>query len=287
MPDVATMIPASHPDTFPGLVEHFGPDPDFGTRGNPAAPSVVVICEHASNALPLGRLELGGDLGLSPETCLSHAAWDIGALGLARGLAQRLGAPDHPLGGAVLIHAPLSRLVYDLNRAPDHPSAMPPRSEVHEVPGNRNLTPADRLARVNAVYRPFHATLADVIAGIMARGVRPTLIAVHSFTPVFHGLPRAMEFGVIHDDDTALTMAVMAAAQGCGLETRLNEPYSAAGDVTHTIRLHAVPCRLSSTMLEIRNDLIADPAGQDAMADRLAPVLARALMQSGALSCAS
>ncbi len=257
--------------SFPGVVETFGPPG--------AVPGVVVICEHASNRLPVSHAGLGGDLGLSEATRASHAAWDIGALGLARGLAARF--------GAVLVHAPLSRLVYDLNRAPDHPSAMPARSEIHDIPGNRDLTPAQRLARVQQVYRPFHATLADVIAGIMAQGVRPSLIAVHSFTPAFHGQPRAVEFGVIHDDDPALSLAVMAAARGCGLETRLNEPYSAAGDVTHTIRLHAVPCRLANTMLEIRNDLIADAPAQDRMADRLAPVLARALAATGAQRCAS
>jgi predicted N-formylglutamate amidohydrolase len=263
-------MPPAPPD-FPGIVEQHGP------AG--AVPGVVLICEHATNALPLGHAGLGGDLGISAQTQGSHAAWDIGALGLARGLAQRL--------GGALVHAPLSRLVYDLNRAPDHPSAMPERSEIHDIPGNRALTPAHRLARVRAVYRPFHATLADTIAGIMAQGVRPSLIAVHSSTPVFHGQPRAVEFGVIHDDDTALSLAVMAAAQGCGLVTRLNEPYSAAGDVTHTIRLHAVPCRLANTMLEVRNDLIADPAAQAAMADRLAPVLMRALAAREALTCAS
>ncbi len=164
---------------------------------------------------------------------------------------------------------------------------MPARSEIHDIPGNRNLTPEKRLARVRSVYRPFHATLADVTAGIMAQGVRPALIAVHSFTPVFNGQPRAVEFGVIHDDDTTLSLAVMGAAWGSGLETRLNEPYSASGDVTHTIRLHAVPCRLANTMLEVRNDLIADAATQVAMADRLAPVLTRALADTGALQCAS
>ena len=72
-------------------------------------------------------------------------------------------------------------------------------------------------------------------------------------------------------------------APGCGLDTRWNEPYSAAGDVTHTIRQHAVPMRLTNTMLEIRNDLIADPATQQSMAERLAPVLAAALRQTGAV----
>lgn len=275
-------MPASPvPETFPGLVESFGP------AG--AVPGLVVICEHASNALPSARPDLGGDLGLAPATRSSHAAWDIGALGLARGIAARLGAEARIGGGAVLVHAPLSRLAYDLNRAPDHPSAMPAKSEVHEIPGNLALTPAQRLARVGAIYRPFHATLADVIARIMAQGVRPVLLAVHSFTPVFHGQPRAVEFGIIHDDDPALSLALLAAAQGCGLDTRLNEPYSAAGDVTHTIRLHAVPCRLANTMIEVRNDLIADAPAQEAMAARLAPILAQAIAATvpGARSCAS
>lgn len=275
------MPAAPVPATFPGLVESFGP------AGS--VPSLVVVCEHASNVLPVERPDLGGDLGLAPETRTSHAAWDIGALGLARGLAARLGADARIGGGAVLVHAPLSRLAYDLNRAPDHPSAMPAKSEVHEIPGNRGLTAAQRLARVEAIYRPFHATLADVIARIMAQGVRPVLLAVHSFTPVFHGQRRAVEFGIIHDDDPALSLALLAAARGCGLDTRLNEPYSAAGDVTHTIRLHAVPCRLANTMIEVRNDLIADAPAQEAMADRLAPILAQAIAATvpGARSCAS
>jgi predicted N-formylglutamate amidohydrolase len=243
---------------------------------------VVLICEHASNAL--GDAGLGGDLGLDAAARMDHVAWDIGALGLARGLSERLAGVA---GAAVLVHAPLSRLVYDLNRAPDHPQAMPARSEVHEVPGNRALGTAERIARVERVYAPFHAGLSAEIARQIALGRRPALIAVHSFTPVFHGQRRAVEFGVIHDEDTALSMAVMEAARNCGLITRLNEPYSAAGDVTHTIRLHAVPNRLANTMLEIRNDLIADASAQAAMAERLAPVLAQALMQTGALACAS
>lgn len=247
---------------YPALVERFG-----------ASPGLVVICEHASNALS-GHASLGGDLRLAETTRGSHAAWDIGALGLARGLAERL-APG--CGGSVLVHAPLSRLICDLNRAPCHPASMPERSEIHDIPGNRDLSTDQRQARIDAVYIPFHASLAAEIARILARGRRPALIAVHSFTPVFHGQPRAVEFGVIHDEDPALSLAVMAAAAGCGLRSRLNEPYSAQGDVAHTMRLHALPCRLPNTMLEIRNDLIAAPPAQAAMADRLAPVLKQAL----------
>jgi len=273
MQQTATAIrPDAPPAAFAGMVEV------FGSRDGPAG--VVVICEHASNALPVDRPELGGDLGLDATARAAHIAWDIGALGLSRELAVRL-APA--CGGAVLVHAPLSRLVYDLNRAPDHPGAMPERSEVFDIPGNLGLTPAQKLARTRALYLPFHETLRAEIAALIALGRRPALIAVHSFTPVFHGAPRAVEFGVIHDDNTALSDAVMDAAFGCGLVTRLNEPYSAAGEVTHTIRLHATPLNLHNTMLEIRNDLIGTPEGQAAIAARIAPVLERALNAVGGI----
>ncbi|MCL4675565.1 MAG: N-formylglutamate amidohydrolase, partial [Pararhodobacter sp.] len=83
--------------------------------------------------------------------------------------------------------------------------------------------------------------------------------------------------GILLDDDNDIALDILRASQGCGLITRLNEPYSAQSDVAHTTRVQAGPLRLRHAMLEIRNDLIADPAAQDAMAARLAPVLIDAL----------
>ncbi|MCU0909000.1 MAG: hypothetical protein MUF73_16530 [Rhodobacteraceae bacterium] len=62
----------------------------------------------------------------------------------------------------------------------------------------------------------------------------------------------------------------------------LNDPYSAADGVTHTLRLHATPYRLPHVMLELRNDLIATPDTQAEMAHRLAPVLTASLAQLAA-----
>ncbi len=72
-----------------------------------ASGRIILVCEHASNHIP----PEWGDLGLSVDQRRAHIAWDPGALGLARGLSRRL--------DAALIHAPVSRLVYDCNRAPD------------------------------------------------------------------------------------------------------------------------------------------------------------------------
>lgn len=240
----------AEPEVFPAIIEN------GHARGR-----VVLVCEHASNAFPARW----GDLGLTAEQKRDHIAWDPGALGLARGLSRLL--------DAVLVHAPVSRLIYDCNRAPDMAGAMPARSEVHDIPGNSAISARMRAERTAAVYAPFHAGLHGVLTQRIALGLAPVVITIHSFTPVYHGKKRAVEFGVIHDADPTLAVAIVAAAAGCGLRTELNAPYSAADDVTHTLRLQATPYGLPNAMLEIRNDLIATPDAEQAMADRLAPVL--------------
>lgn len=226
----------------------------------------LIVCEHAANAFP----PPWGTLGLDAAQQRAHIAWDPGALGLARALSQKL--------DATLVAAGLSRLIYDLNRPPHAPGAIAARSEIHDIPGNRALSPAERAARTEAIYLPFHARLRAEIALRLARGQHPVLVTVHSFTPVFHGAPRAVELGVIHDADAGLARAVLhEAVARTTLDVRLNEPYSAADGVTHTLALQATPMGLANVMLELRNDLIATPEAQDAMADTLAAVLNGAL----------
>lgn len=223
---------------------------------------VVLVCEHASHAIPAAW----GDLGLPEAARMAHIAWDPGALDVARGLMRRL--------DAVLVHAPVSRLVYDCNRAPDMAGAMPAKSEVFDIPGNAAIGAAERLARTEAIYLPFHTGLHGVLMRRVALGLRPVVVTVHSFTPVYFGRPRAVEFGVIHDADPALAMAIRDnAARMTRLNAALNAPYSAADDVTHTLRVQATPYGLPNAMLEIRNDLIADAGAADAMAEMLAPVI--------------
>jgi len=243
---------------------------DVVTVENPdAAGPFLIVCEHASNAFPPPF----GSPGRTEAQRLGNIAWDPGALGLARGLAARLDAP--------LVAARVSRLIYDLNRPPHSAGAMPARSESHDIPGNAGLTAADRLARTEAVYLPFHAALRAEISRRLALGRPPVIVTVHSFTPVWHGSPRAVEFGVIHDADPSLALATAAAARKMtALRTELNQPYSAADEVTHTLRLQASPFGLANVMLEVRNDLIAAPAAQEAMAETLAPVLRAALHQT-------
>ncbi len=247
-------------------VKGSGIDSVFAIENREAAGDVLLVCEHASNHFP----DEFGTLGLSQEQRQAHIAWDPGALGLARGLSQHL--------DAALVHAGVSRLVYDLNRAPDAPGAMPQQSEAHVIPGNANLTASQRTHRTEAVYLPFHTALHGEIARRIAVGRAPVIVTIHSFTPIYFGKPRAVEFGVIHDQDAGLAQAVVLAAQSMtSLRVALNEPYSAADSVTHTLRLQATPYGLRNVMLEVRNDLLTDAGAVAQMAETIAAVLRAAI----------
>ena len=229
----------------------------------PGAPDarVVLICDHASSAIPAAL----ADLGLSPADRLSHAAWDPGAEALSRRLAADLGAP--------LVLATVSRLVHDLTRPAGAPEAMPARTERIAIPGNAALAPDERGRRAAAIHAPFHRTVDRVIS---AASRPPTILTIHSFTPVWLDVPRAVEIGVLHDTDPSLAVALMAAAPK-GVVARLNEPYSAADGVTYTLARHATARGLPGAMIEVRNDRLADDAGVDRIAAALVAMLTPAL----------
>jgi len=264
-------LPAPSPEEWSGTVSAWD---DTGQPGAAEAgvPALILICEHASNAVAADWATLAEDA----VALQGHAGHDPGALGLARALGPHLARGTGPVE---LVHAPLSRLVYDLNRSPDRRDAMPDRIESFTISANAGLDAQDRLDRMRQVYLPFHALVRARIARAMVLGRRPAILTVHSFTPVWHGVPRAVEFGIIHDDQPDLALAILAGAGDLGLVTRLNEPYSAADHVTHTLRLHALPYGLPNAMLELRNDLVITLGQQEDMAARLAPVLTRAMSQ--------
>lgn len=235
-------------------------------NGNGRAP-VLLVCEHASNHVP----DVFGGLGASAEARASHVAWDPGALEVAAALSSALDAP--------LVASTVSRLVYDCNRPPDAPDAMPARSEQFDIPGNRDLTAAKAAARIETYYRPFEALLDQTIAG---RPAPPALVTVHSFTPVYLGTHREVELGILHDNESRLADALLALAPEHTTMTVLrNAPYGPEDGVTHTLRRHGLRNGLLNVMLEIRNDLIADAAAQIRVATMLAGLLRAALAGFG------
>lgn len=227
---------------------------------------VVVICEHASSRLP----ERFGDLGLSEDARNSHIAWDPGALAVARGLSRNLDAP--------LIYQRFSRLIYDCNRPPGSPAAMPEVSEIYDIPGNRQLDSEERRARTDALYLPFHQRIRDLLSRRTALGMASVIVTIHSFTPIYNGQYREVELGILHDTDDRLANRMLALTGDASLyRTERNQPYGPQHGVTHTLQLHGVSNHLKNVMIEVRNDLIVDDVGQGVMADYLTGLIQRSL----------
>ncbi|EPX77585.1 N-formylglutamate amidohydrolase [Litoreibacter arenae] len=226
------------------------------------ASDVVLVCEHASAYIPPAL----NNLGLREQDRLSHAAWDIGALAVAERMARIM--------DATLVSGAVSRLVYDCNRPPDAPDAMPERSERIAVPGNVGLSASARAERVATYYQPFRQALGDAISAC----AKPAIVTIHSFTPLYHGKPREVEIGLLHDSDSRLADAMLALAPGhTVMNTQRNAPYGPEDGVTHTLKEHALPGGHLNVMIEVRNDLIATKGQQDLMAEMLSDWTSAAL----------
>jgi predicted N-formylglutamate amidohydrolase len=240
-------------------------DQPYRILGAARASRWLVTCDHASNRVPawVG----GGDLGIGPEDMGRHIAWDIGAAGLSVRLAEALGCP--------CILSDFSRLVIDPNRGEDDPTLLMKLYDGTIIPANRHADAAELERRLDRLYRPYHAALGQ----LAARRDDTVIVAVHSFTPCLRGrAPRPWQVGILysHRDarlSRALLARLMAEADLCVGD---NQPYSGhlPGDA---IDRHALAQGRQNTLIEVRNDLIGDDAGQARWAARLAPHLVAAL----------
>jgi predicted N-formylglutamate amidohydrolase len=223
---------------------------------------LVLVADHAKRALP----EEYGDLGLPPEEFQRHIAYDIGVEHVTRRLAALSGAPA--------VMANFSRLLIDPNRGEDDPTLIRQLYDGTVVPSNYPMAAAERERRLENFYRPYHDAVAAMIASVAAasRGT-PLIISVHSFTPVMQGHVRPWHVGVLWDlDDRAPRPLIEMLSEDRTLMVGDNEPYDGAlrGD---TMYKHAIANGFSHALIEIRQDLIADAAGQEAWAARLAPII--------------
>ncbi|RST87786.1 N-formylglutamate amidohydrolase [Aquibium carbonis] len=223
---------------------------------------IVLICDHASNHIPA---EYDG-LGVGSADLKRHIAWDVGAAGVTRGLAARLGAPAF-LGT-------YSRLLVDLNRPFGSATSMTVVSEATSIPGNRDLPQAEIERRRRLIFDPFHDALAAFLDRRAVASKRSRIVAIHSFTPVFLGVARPWHVGILHDDAHAYASRVMTAlSRDPALLVGENVPYQIDRDGDYAIPVHGTDRGHPALLIEIRNDLISDAAGIREWTDRLAAVL--------------
>jgi predicted N-formylglutamate amidohydrolase len=168
-------------------------------------------------------------------------------------------------------------LVIDCNRPLHVPSSIAKQSEHVVIPGNHGVSDTQVERRINGVFRPYHACIEAELAR-RERERQPTIfIALHSFTPTYMGILRPWQAGVLYNRDARLARMMLASLRSeADLIVGDNEPYSVSDLSDYGIIEYGERRGLPHVELEIRQDLIADDAGQRAWAERLARLLPEA-----------
>lgn len=243
-------------------------DSFFSIVPGSATSGILLLCDHAENSLPPEY----GSLGLPPEQLERHIAYDPGAAGITRHMARILGVP------AVLTR--YSRLLIDPNRGENDPTLIMRISDGAAVPGNARITSADRQKRIERFYKPYHEAVDRIIDTMIAAGKVPVIFSIHSFTENWRGWLRPWQAGVLWDRDPRLAIPLINALRNDpALTIGDNEPYAGSlpGDC---INKHATMRGLANALIEVRQDLIRDEAGQIEWAEILASHL-RSILSRG------
>jgi predicted N-formylglutamate amidohydrolase len=240
--------------------------PPFRTIDGDHGAGLVIICDHASNAVPPGL----DDLGLPGKERGRHIAVDIGAAAIAEILARRFRAPAVICG--------TSRLVIDCNRHPEDPASIPEVSDGTVVPGNRRLTVWDRTTRIARWFIPYHDAVEAMIEAAVATGTEPVLLSVHSMTDVMKGVARPWPVAISWHRDERLSRPMIEALQRrINRPVGDNQPYGLDPKEDYSTPKHAMDRGLRHLQVEFRQDLVGDAAGQAHWAaifgDALAEVL--------------
>jgi predicted N-formylglutamate amidohydrolase len=222
----------------------------------------LLTCDHYGRLIP----RVLGDLGVPAGELTRHIAWDIGIAGVAEALSAHLDAH--------LIAQRYSRLVIDCNRPLRAPSSIPRISEATVIPGNDGLARDAMEARRRAIFQPYHRRIDAVIERRLRDNVPTVLVSLHSFTPVYAGVARPWHIGTLYHRDSRLPPLLLRLLRAePDLVVGDNEPYAVSDETDYTIPVHGEARGLMNSGIEIRQDLIADQAGQRQWADRLARIL--------------
>lgn len=230
------------------------------------ASDILLVADHAGRAIPRKL----GALGLGEADLRRHIAWDIGIAGVTERLSTALDAT------AILQN--YSRLVIDCNRPTGVASSIPAVSEDTRIPGNADISPAEREARRKEIFVPYHARIEAELDARAAAGRRTVLVSMHSFTAVYLGQARKVHVSPLYGSDTRLAHALLAELRrDPALVVGDNEPYAVTDETDYAVPVHGIGRGLVHTAIEIRQDLITTEEGQASWSARLARLLPAAL----------
>ncbi|WP_120498768.1 N-formylglutamate amidohydrolase [Kiloniella sp. EL199] len=211
----------------------------------------VFLCDHATSFIPKSRK----NLGVEDHHLTRHVAYDIGIKGVTEGLAEHFKSRA--------IFSNFSRLLVDPNRKLDNDGLMPVVSDGCHVPANQDMPTAEREARLNTFYWPYHNQIEATLDGMIEQGQVPIVVSMHSMTHEMAGVARPWPVCVLWNQDPRIPLPLIETFTRQGFTCGDNVPYSGRDDHGHTMERHADRRGLPNVLIEIRQDLISDQAGID------------------------
>jgi N-formylglutamate amidohydrolase len=235
--------------------------------GAPGTPAFVVEA-RGSSAVPVLIAAPHGGRVYPPALLADLRHGEAGALRLEDRCVDLVARALARATGAALLVAQAPRAMVDLNRAPDDidwemftresrpagPVPVPSRRArsglglvPRRLPGTgelwrRRFDGADLAARIEGIHAPYHAALAEVLAGLRERWGAALLIDLHSMPPLpsRHGMPGAQvvvgdRFGAACHG--SLVAAAFAHFAQVGREAAHNRPYAGG----YVLERHADP----------------------------------------------
>jgi predicted N-formylglutamate amidohydrolase len=146
------------------------------------------------------------------------------------------------------------------------------------VPGNEAVSEADRGARQNALFWPYHHAIERILAARDARGIATTIVAMHSFTPEPLYGPRPWHVGLLYGGDARLAHAMFPPLRATpGLVVGDNEPYRVTPGSDYGIPVYAERAGRPGVLVELRQDVATDPERAAWLVDAVARSLEEAV----------
>lgn len=205
--------------------------------------SVILTCEHAGNEVPdRYKFLFVGD----SEVLETHRGWDPGAWKLAEYLSVNLVAP--------VFGCHTTRLLIEANRSLNS-------AELFSQFSN-NLPEIDKKNLIETFYKPYRNQIQQAIEV----SLKPILhLSIHSFTPVWNNVTRAVDIGILFDPDLPSEKMFTDLLQRelinnlPSLTIRFNEPYKGTDDgITTWLRNYYSNDKYTGIELEVNQKFASD-----------------------------
>jgi len=205
---------------------------------------LLFTCEHAVNDIPP---EFGAYFLPHQDVLNTHRGIDFGALTIAQHLSKAFSLP--------LYAATISRLLIEHNRSLGH------RSSFSEFSINLSQDEKERL--IQTYYLPYRQSVQQYIQENIDAGFQVCHLSIHSFTPIWNGLPRNAEIGLLYNPKRPSEKALAKRWQKLlnpTARTRLNYPYHGDSDsFTTSLRKLFPDDEYIGIEVEVNQALAGDP----------------------------